>query len=49
MNSDFRYPLTDRKIYVSSTARDAGEQAFGRPADLSSRTTAAESGKVKSK
>ena len=37
MKGTFRYPITDRKIYVSLAARAAGEEAFKRPADINDR------------
>ncbi len=41
MKGTFRYPITDRKIYVSLTARAAGEEAFERPADITARPLSA--------
>ena len=35
MKREFRYEIVDREIYLSASARAAGEKAFGRPAGLS--------------
>jgi hypothetical protein len=34
MKRTFRYAIVDRKIYLSASARNAGEIAFGRPSGL---------------
>jgi len=34
MKRAFRYAIVDRKIYLSASARNAGEIAFGRPSGL---------------